>query len=66
MTNEQVNALEKKLLEAEAALEEAGRMLCNEHDAGREMWGKITYELLPANADLLHKTYLLRPVTIHS
>ena len=46
--------------QAEAILEEAGRMLCNEHDEGAEMWRKITYEILPANAELLHRTYLLR------
>lgn len=60
MTDEQVNKLEEKLRQAEAILEEAGRMLCNEHGEGAEMWRKITYEILPANAELLHRTYLLR------
>ena len=61
MTNEQVNKLEEKMREAQAALEEAGRMLCNEHDAGAQLWADITYKVLPGVEGLFNKTYLLRP-----
>ena len=59
LTDEQVAKLEENLHRVQAILEETGRILCNEEGPGERMWKKITYDLLPANAELLRNMYVL-------
>lgn len=63
MTNEQVNEMEEALREAEAKVEKACQLMCNEPqdtDGKREVWASMQQAL--AHIDVaVHGAYLLRP-----
>ena len=63
MTNEQVNEMEEALREAEAKVEKACQLMCNEPqdtDGKREVWAAMQNAL--ANIDVaIHEAYQFRP-----
>lgn len=59
MTDEEVNKFEELLREAEAKVEEAGRMICNVPGCG-DIWRKCN-DAVEAIGAPIHQSYRLRP-----
>ena len=59
LTHEQVNKFEELLREAEAKIEEAGRMICNVQGCG-DIWNMCN-DAAEAVAKPIHQSYRLRP-----
>ena len=62
LTNEQVNKFEELLREAEAKIEEAGRMICGVRGCS-DIWN-LCNDAVEAVAKPIHQSYKLRPESV--
>lgn len=61
MTNEEVNAMEELLRQAQEKVEAAGRMVCSSHnETAIAAWHALT-NMTAGIADVIHTLYKLRP-----
>lgn len=61
LTNEDVDRLEKTIRDAQALVEEAGRIVCGERgEVPGRIWGRLT-QLASDVGSVVHDTWMLRP-----